>query len=616
MRFLFPLLLLGAAVQAQTLFVHDDFEGAGTISTWFGDNCGMNTAQPNPVPDAVNASATVLEYHDTGAQYANVRFEVPANFDLSAGAAFRLKIYVPSSGFSGASPLQVSLKLQDGTQPTPWSTQSEIIRPLVADQWQTVEFDFAAGGWINLDPASAPPTTRTDFNRVVIQVNGENNFDPVLAWIDDVHFDASDVPVTPVFDQLVWNDEFNGSGAVDPAKWHHQTQLPTPGGWFNGEIQHYTDRTANAEVSGGTLKITARRETFTDQGLTRDFTSARLNSKFAFRYGRVEVRAKLPPDAGTWPAIWTLGRNINEDGAWWDLQGFGTTSWPACGEIDIMEHWGTNPDYVSSATHTPSSFGATVNVGGRVVNTATTDFHVYGLTWTADRLVFDVDGVVHYTYDPPVKDASTWPFDAQQYLLLNVAMLPSVDPAFSSAAMEVDYVRVYQESNCTPPANPVATVTGPTSATLSWDAVPGAIGYQITGGPVGGAARNLRTTGTSRTIPVLSPGTTYQWTVRAWCDPVLSAATPVQLFGTPLSREVAMEAPMVYPNPGRGSVRVTWPWSGEGSLRLTDLSGRVWSEHPVGPGVSSLDLGGVPPGVYLLTWRQDGVRHHERLLVH
>ncbi len=245
------------------------------------------------------------------------------------------------------------------------------------------------------------------------------------------------------FSTLVWSDEFNGTGAINSSNWHHQTQLPNGGGWYNGEAQHYTNRQVNSNVSSGTLKIVAKKETFTDQGQTKQYTSARLNSKFAFTYGRVEVRAKLATGAGTWPAIWTLGKNIIEPGAYWTST-YGTTNWPACGEIDIIEHWGVNQNYVQSAMHTPSSYGGTVNLGGQTIATASSDFHVYTLEWTSQKMVFSVDGIVHYTYNPSIKDASTWPFDTPQYILLNVAMQPAIDPNFTQSAMEVDYVRIYQ----------------------------------------------------------------------------------------------------------------------------------------------------------------------------
>lgn len=248
---------------------------------------------------------------------------------------------------------------------------------------------------------------------------------------------------------LVWSDEFNDSGAgnnpVDDSKWFHQTKLPNGWGWYNDEQQHYTNRIDNSYVSDGTLKIVAKNETFTDQGETKQYTSARLNSKFAFTYGVVEIRAKLPTGVGTWPAIWTLGKNINENGAYWQQQGHGSVSWPACGEIDIMEHWGSNQNFIQSAMHTPSSHGGTVNKGGRTISTVSSEFHVYKLEWTPDKMTFSVDNYVHYIYNPPVKDASTWPFNSDQYLLLNIAIQESIAPSFTSSAMEIDYIRVYQE---------------------------------------------------------------------------------------------------------------------------------------------------------------------------
>ena len=242
--------------------------------------------------------------------------------------------------------------------------------------------------------------------------------------------------------------------AIDTSKWFHQTQLPNGWGWFNNEQQHYTNRIDNAYVSDGTLKIVAKRETFRDQGQTKQFTSARLNAKYAFTYGRVEVRAKLPSGAGTWPAIWMLGQNINETGAYWQQQGFGTTGWPESGEIDIMEHWGNNQNYVQSALHSPSGYGGTFNVGGQYIGTVSSEFHVYSMDWTADEMVFSVDGNPHYTYAPANKDASTWPFDKPQYLLLNFAIQDNIFSSFVSDAMEVDYVRVY-ENGAAESAQPV-----------------------------------------------------------------------------------------------------------------------------------------------------------------
>jgi beta-glucanase (GH16 family) len=258
------------------------------------------------------------------------------------------------------------------------------------------------------------------------------------------------VIASPVFAQtfnvLVWADEFTVDGPLDTAKWWQQHQLPNGTSWYNGEIQHYTNRDTNAFVQGGSLHLAAYKETFTDQGQTKEYTSARLNSKFAFTYGRVEIRAQLPTGVGTWPALWMLGKNITEPGAYWQTQGFGTQPWPQCGEIDIMEHWGHNQNYVSSAIHTPSSFGGTQNVGGQYVTGASTGYHMYSMEWTPSSITFAVDGVTHYTYAPTDRNSSTWPFDLPQFILMNIAIQPSIDPNFTASEMLVDYVRIYQSS--------------------------------------------------------------------------------------------------------------------------------------------------------------------------
>jgi hypothetical protein len=117
---------------------------------------------------------------------------------------------------------------------------------------------------------------------------------------------------------LMWSDEFDYNGAPSSSKWHHQTYPPNEDSWFNDEQQHYTALIENSYVSNGSLKIKAVKESYRDptSGSTKQYTAARLNSKYAFKYGRMEVRAKLPAAQGTWPAIWTLGKNISENGAY------------------------------------------------------------------------------------------------------------------------------------------------------------------------------------------------------------------------------------------------------------------------------------------------------------
>ncbi len=247
------------------------------------------------------------------------------------------------------------------------------------------------------------------------------------------------------FNTLVWSDEFNGEGAIDPEKWFHQTQLPPGGSWWGGIIQHYTNRTENTYLKDGHLNLVAIKEEFKDQGHTKRYTSARLNSKFAFTYGKVEVRAKLPKGVGTWPAIWMLNKNIDEDGAYWDNKGHGKVKWPMCGEIDILEHWGKNQDYVSSALHNEASYGYNVeNVGGQQIEDASDEFHIYELEWTKEKMVFSVDGVEHLEYNPKKKSSKTWPYDSDYYFIFNIAIEPDIDSDFVESAMVVDYIRVYQ----------------------------------------------------------------------------------------------------------------------------------------------------------------------------
>jgi hypothetical protein len=184
----------------------DDFEGNGNITSWAGDSCGMNNDFANPYKDALNGSDTVLEYSDTGGQYANIRFDKGSSFDLTGGnSIFTLKIYVPSSSVSGSQSNQISLKLQDGTAGQPWAQQTEIIKAIALDTWQTVSFDFAT----DVTGGAANPISRTDFNRVVLQVNSENNNDTVIAYIDDFTYGAQVVDTEPIV-----NDDFEGSGTI------------------------------------------------------------------------------------------------------------------------------------------------------------------------------------------------------------------------------------------------------------------------------------------------------------------------------------------------------------------------------------------------------------------
>ncbi|MDN3677276.1 family 16 glycosylhydrolase [Flavobacterium paronense] len=332
--------------------------------------------------------------------------------------------------------------------------------------------------------------------------------------------------VDVVYNNLVWSDEFDTNGPINSNNWFQQTQLPSGGSWFSNEVQHYTNRIQNSYVNGGFLNIVAIKENFTDQGYTKEYTSARLNSKFAFKYGRVDVRAKVPIDAGTWPAIWMLGKNINEDGAFFDAT-YGTTNWPACGEIDIMEHgiFPSQPvNYIQGTLHTPSSFGNSMNNGGTIASDLQNNYHIYSMNWSPFQISFLLDNVVYYTYNPAIKNTSTWPFDAEQYLLLNVAMggtAGTISPSFTQAAMNIDYVRVYQNTlvDTQAPTNFTATVGAVTGSTiellLNSNDNSGTVVYTITYGSTTISFANPSGVQKSVIIPNLSPNTNYTFTVSA-----------------------------------------------------------------------------------------------------
>ena len=446
----FFIFIYGSIVSQQ--IIEDDFEGSGTISLWVGDDCDVDSSFANPYVQGINTSSRVLKYTDVGGQYANVRFDSNENLDFSNNNSFTFKIYVPSSSITGNQTNKVSVKLQNGTLPQPWTTQSEIIKYISLNEWQEITFDFENDAFINLDPSSANPIDRTDFNRVLIQVNGEDNYDHVTAYVDDFIFEESEGgsdASNPVFNTLVWSDEFNYSGAVDSNKWHHQI-IPIINGtdWANGELQHYTNQLSNSFVSNGSLKIKAIRENYTYNNVTKPYTSARLNSKFAFKYGRVDVRAKLPAEAGTWPAIWTLGANINEVGNYFGST-YGSVGWPVCGEIDIMEQNGWDKTnlighlhYSNANTNVYQNEGSTT-----YIQDSSGEFHIYSLIWTENVIKILLDDVVFFERE----NTQEIPYDNHHYLLLNIAMGGNLGGAipsnFNNATMEIDYVRVYEESS-------------------------------------------------------------------------------------------------------------------------------------------------------------------------
>ncbi len=238
---------------------------------------------------------------------------------------------------------------------------------------------------------------------------------------------------------LVWSDEFDYEGHADTTKWTYDIG---DWGWGNNELQYYTELdTQNAYVSNGTLKITGRQA---DNG---NWTSARLTTrgKTAFTYGKIEFRAKVPTDRGTWSAGWLLGNSYLDE-----------ISWPYCGEIDVLECVGyeindsTGAGFNHGTCHTPKYYFKKGNQISAIIamDSMHAQFHTYAVEWDEKEVRAYVDGEHYYTYDKNA-DELEWPFDQPQNIIINLAIgggwggLKGLDPNMTDPTYELDYVRVY-----------------------------------------------------------------------------------------------------------------------------------------------------------------------------
>ncbi|MGN6552620.1 MAG: family 16 glycosylhydrolase [Verrucomicrobiota bacterium] len=239
---------------------------------------------------------------------------------------------------------------------------------------------------------------------------------------------------------LVWSDEFTQADgtAPDPAKWGYDIG---GNGWGNSELEYYTARTNNVRIEGGQLVIEARAENY--QG--KDYTSGRIltRDKWSWAYGRFEARIKIPRGQGIWPAFWMLGSNI------------GSVNWPTCGEIDIMENIGREPNIVHGTIHGPG-YSAGNSIGGPCTlpggGAYADDFHIYAVEWETNRIRWYMDNQLYFTVTPSSLPSGTqWVFTQPQFLLLNLAVggtwpgYPDGTTVFPQR-MTVDYVRVYTRS--------------------------------------------------------------------------------------------------------------------------------------------------------------------------
>ena len=235
---------------------------------------------------------------------------------------------------------------------------------------------------------------------------------------------------------LVWQDEFDKGSELNPDDWTHEVK---GSGWVNNELQNYVNHKTPegnlvTEIRGGKLRITALKE-------NGKVYSGRVYAKVkeGWTYGYIEASIKLPKGKGTWPAFWMMPVNFR--------------SWPADGEIDIMEEVGYHPNYVSSSLHANAHVHTnnTQVTHEMLCQGAEDEFHTYAIKWTHENITTYVDGKVQLSYDNKGKGRDDWPYDDPFYVILNLAWGGSwggaqgVDESALPATMEIDYVRVFQK---------------------------------------------------------------------------------------------------------------------------------------------------------------------------
>jgi hypothetical protein len=293
------------------------------------------------------------------------------------------------------------------------------------EPYRGTTFDISDGGFMGwfVGSSTYDIISVSDDELVVRIIEAGDGF----AWYHKFTSTKPTQSASYTYNTLAWEDDFNTDGTPDATNWTYDLGA---GGWGNGEAQTYTNNAENVKVEGGSLIITAKADG------VGGYTSARLKSQGLrkFTYGRIEVKAKLPASAGTWPAIWMLGSNYTAVG------------WPTCGEIDIMEQTGANKDitlgtvhWYNTAVSANASYGETTAVAG-----ASSDFHLYTVEWSDTSIKMYVDDVSFFE----MANDSTLPFNADFFMILNIAMGGTlggdIDSGFTEDTMEIDYVKVFQ----------------------------------------------------------------------------------------------------------------------------------------------------------------------------
>lgn len=352
--------------------------------------------------------------------------------DKSATTTFHFTINVENPS---ASAITVNYTTVDGTATSNDYTPKSGTVTIPANQYN-VSIDIAVRGDSLREPDKIFYVQLS--NAVNASISGTGKGTGTILCKDGTYLPVDNTgystPLTYPGLNLKWSDEFNGQ-ILDNASWNYETG---GGGWGNNELEYYTNSSKNSFITkGGYLVIEARKEVVG----TNNYTSARVQTKGKqeFKYGRMDIRARLPKGKGVWPAIWMLGSNIS------------TVPWPASGEIDIMELLGHEPNKVYGTMHWGNVGSGSTHIGGNYtlpMEDFSQKFHVFTLIWDANKIEWYVDDQKYFTGNKSVVTGN-YPFDLPFFFILNLAVggdwpgIPDANTVFPQR-MIVDYIRVFQ----------------------------------------------------------------------------------------------------------------------------------------------------------------------------
>lgn len=390
----------------------------------FATSCkkGGGGDEPPPLPATPSISMDDLSLFEgnAGTNTFNVVVKLSNASNKTVTVQYSLVAKTAKAGedFTAASGQTISFQ--------PGETQKNIPVAVVADAWKEGDDELTV-------QLSAPANATISKNTAAVIIRNDDS---------QVNFsnDGYDAPTSYAGYSLVWADEFNNN-SLDASAWSHQNGDGCDigiCGWGNNELEYYTNRPENLFFQDGKLIIEARKENFG----TRNYTSSKIltSGKKTFKFGRVDIRAKLPIGKGIWPAFWMLPQSSVYGG------------WPTSGEIDIMEVVGHDP----SRTHGTVHFGP--GPGSTSVNRSTTTapgtlhdkFHVYSIIWKEDEIQWLLDGNLFSTFKKSdVPAGMIYPFNEQFYFIFNVAVggnwpgAPDANTYFPQWLI-VDYIRMYQ----------------------------------------------------------------------------------------------------------------------------------------------------------------------------